>query len=170
MENINNVQNILIIEGIKQESLFETISQKFANSLEEDNKIVFDRLPQRFESVKTWPKTCNLRCNYDGFEFSTPPVFVPLTINRDGTMDVHKCFCSFPCAMNYIENNELYTNSKWELTYNLYELYKKFHGQRPKFILPASDKDVIEEYGGGKKTVYEWRTEQHKKIKMSYPI
>lgn len=172
MDEINNNQDILIIEGIRKESLFDELNQNYITLLEnEETNIMYDVLPQRFYNIKTWPHSCNLKCNYDGCGFTTTPVFVPLLINKDNSMDVHKCFCGFPCAMNYIENTSLFDSAKkWELRNNLLELYKRFHGKKPEFILPADDKDLINEYCGGKKTVKEWRIEQQKKIKMFLPI
>lgn len=131
---------------LKDVSLDEPRSKVGGESSEES---VWDKLPQEYYGLDSWPTKTNLLCWHCGLSFDSVPVFVPreMPASQHIFMRTHGIFCHFSCAQAYIENNYTY-NECWGKTQLLKLLYEDMRQRRVKIIFPAPDKYGIVCYGG----------------------
>ena len=167
--NLQRKENLLIIKGVHRYDIFEEAVTEMLDIAEEDN-IYYDKLPLTFDNVDNWPVRTNLCCAYDGDPFDSVPVFIPLVIRMDETMQPLGCFCDYPCAVAYIINRCNYDQEKKEeLMENICKLYKLINMNKVEYILPAGDLLEINKYGGDM-TIEQWREKQKKNIITNLPI
>jgi hypothetical protein len=171
MEFINGQEeeNILIIKGVRRFDIFEEAVTEMLDFVEDDN-VYYDKLPSTFTGPSEWPVSTNLSCVFDGSSFNSVPVFIPLTIRRDGTMEPLGCFCNYPCAIAYLLTCGEFDEEKIdELRQNVSLLYRVFNMTRVEYILPATKKLDIDKYGGDV-NIDQWRDKQTKNIITKLPI
>jgi hypothetical protein len=107
-------------------------------------------IPDRFTSLKDWPKRCNHTCYTCTNPIIYPPLFVPAAIDGEGIDRMGKMlFCSPSCEFRHISgfqhNRELYMRYARELI-------RRFTGipiARQTCEL-SDDRSVLSEYGGDK--------------------
>lgn len=111
----------------------------------------FVPLPTIFYGFETWPTSANIRCYYCDRMFDDVPVFVPKTIepSREGyTMATEGCFCTFNCAVSYVDLYYQNINDNLNKKNMLKLLYKVRYGKRVSEIAPAPSKYQMLCYGG----------------------
>jgi len=161
--------NILLIKDVHRYDIFEEV---VAEMLDIDNNqfVNYDKLPSEFTTPDEWPTRTNLCCAYDGENFETTPVFIPINIKQDGVMTPVGCFCDYPCAIAFIKKAMDYDDEKIdELLKNVCKLYRTLTLNKVEYILPADSVLLIDKYGGDM-TINEWRTKQRKHIMNNLPI
>lgn len=121
----------------------------------EIKNIEYDKIPNKFVSLESWPTVTNLKCWNCGNTFTSRPIFIPLVIESNGHMDPHGNFCSWGCGGLYI-NLHYDTDDRWEKHAMLRALYKVFTKKTIHEIIPALCKTSMIQYGG-KKTIKEYR-------------
>jgi hypothetical protein len=123
----------------------------------------YDKLPSLFETIDKWPKKSNLLCWNCTLKFDSIPVFIPNVIEpyttknkieREREIDqkimisVKGVFCSFACAVNYIENKN-YTIVQRVETYNkLKFLHKLFFNTNIPETISYPTALSMKRYGG----------------------
>jgi hypothetical protein len=124
--------------------------------------IEYDQIPERFNGIETWIQNTNLKCWSCDCNFHTIPIFIPASIERSdnvgqltGSMDVLGNFCTWNCAMQYI-NLHFTGEEKWEKHELLKLLCKIFTGVLINDIIQSPPKTIMQQYGG-KKTQQEYR-------------
>jgi hypothetical protein len=111
----------------------------------------YDELPTVFRSLGEWNAETNLRCWHCDLGFSETPVFVPKTIEpKDGgvVMLTEGNFCSFPCAVTWINLQYSNLNDQIEAKGKLCYLYSLYHGESVREIAPMPPKYEMKQYGG----------------------
>jgi hypothetical protein len=116
-------------------------------------EIIYDKIPPKFTSIDTWPKSTNLKCWNCDCNFLTVPIFIPVCIETNdlksmtGSMDTQGNFGSWNCASRYI-NIHFESSKRWERHEFLKILYSVFTGDDISDILPANPKTIMKQYGG----------------------
>lgn len=172
MELVNYEQpNILFLKGcflsdcsnIEDQFDERLINESRVNEKYDIEEIVYDKIPDRYESFSEWKKNTNIRCWTCDCHFYDTPKFLPLIIHpsmepskQHSGMDVHGNFCSWPCAATEIE---LYFSPKKREMYDmLYFLYSEFNdGKKITFIPPARRKIEMSHYGKGDLTIKKYK-------------
>lgn len=139
LENCNSIEDLF----------YEKILSDGQIITENSNDIVYDKIPQVFTSVDSWIQTTNLKCWNCDCTFDTLPIFIPLSINTDDSMDTLGNFCLWGCAARYI-NTILDYDVRWEAHALLRTLYRTFTGKKIEEIIPAEPKTEMIQYGGKK--------------------
>lgn len=162
---------LLLLTDVFYKDMFEELHNKNIKLQEKTSeKNIIHKLPDKFYDKSKWCKTTKLKCLYDGFTFNEVPIFIPIIINIDDSMTTYGCFCSFPCAVKWLETEgEFDSDKKSELKKNMLILYKALHNKKPEFILSAENKMYIKEYGGSL-SIIKWREQNENKIKLTLPI
>jgi hypothetical protein len=159
------VPKILFIRGlflkdcIPIDDIFE---QQLIDRLDEDDEKImeFDKIPSVFTTLNTWVKKINIQCWLCDLNFDTSPVFIPRLIEPSGcgyTIGTEGCFCTFSCAMAYINIHypKIYDNvRKHDM---LKFLYKIFHDAKAREILSSPNRHEMVHYGGPL-SINEYRT------------
>lgn len=182
MEIVNYEQpNILFLKGcflsdcsnIEDQFDERLINESRVNEKYDLEEIIYDKIPDRYESFVEWKQNTNIRCWTCDCHFYTPPKFLPLIIHPSkdpskphGGMDVHGSFCSWPCAVTEIEL--YFTDKKREMYDMLYLLYSEFNnGKKITFIPPAKRKIEMSQYGKGDLTIKKYK-EQNIELMNKY--
>jgi hypothetical protein len=150
------VPNILSLSGI---TLQDYISFEDAadERLLENDKInnedicMYNKIPNIFTGLSTWPVSTNLLCWSCGFKFDTVPKFIPTyirEINDITEVGVMGNMCSFNCAELWILTHTHNREERFKLQNNLCYLYFLFTGKRIASIKPALCKTNLLQYGG----------------------
>lgn len=154
METCLDLPNILVLSGITIQ-MYKSIDKQFEENLlesidsdNENEKVIYNKIPQRFNNLDTYQIQTNLKCWYCDLNFITRPIFIPKVIKNNYEMTIHGNFCSFSCAITYININIKNKDVQWRYRDNLYVLYKLFNGTYPLHINPAPNKFDLECYGG----------------------
>lgn len=142
--------NVLFIEGITS---LDKISKTMNNSTIISDDIIIDELydsfRHKFTGINNWDFT-NICCYNCSLSFKEKPVFIPKKINSETNIEVLGNFCSFSCAIRYI--NTYYSNDdsvRCNYINSLKYLYSRFHdGKRISYIPEALPKEVMKKYGG----------------------
>lgn len=111
----------------------------------------YDKIPQIFTTVNSWPSATNLCCWSCGFKFNTVPLFIPTYIREtnDGIeIGVKGNMCSFNCVELWIETNVMSREERHKLQNNLCFLFYIFTGKRISHIRPSPCKTNLLQYGG----------------------
>jgi hypothetical protein len=125
---------------------FDKMMEKMEDRETRDEPIIYDKLPIEFTSLESWPKKTNLKCWSCDLTFIGPPVFIPQNIHNS-SMVCNGNFCSFFCAMRYINVNYSGVDA-WQYKCLLYQLYHKFNGVHVIEIPEAPPKTLMVQYGG----------------------
>lgn len=119
---------------------YSTINRNYDDSLIHNHKTICTN------ELKDWPQRTNLRCWHCTLHFDTIPCKIPYYYDEDSErFHVYGCFCSFNCALAYNSNKNLH---KDKIDCLIHLLYKKLHQGEVKYINPAPDKELLQEYGG----------------------
>ena len=146
------IKGVFIKDCIPLDDIFE---QQILEKLNINTHVVsYTKIPSNFVNNKTWIKNTNVKCWYCDLTFDNIPVFIPKIIEHSGinTIDYNiitfGCFCSFCCAVSYIDiyNSKICDNIK--LKEMLKFLYMIFNGASIKELLTAPNKYIMEHYGG----------------------
>jgi hypothetical protein len=151
-----DIPKILFIRGVFLKDctpIDDIFEQQLIDRLdEEDVKVItFDKMPSAFTTLNDWIKNINIRCWFCDLNFNTSPVFIPRLIepSYDGyTIGTEGCFCTFSCAMAYINiyYPKIYDNvRKHDM---LKFLYKLFNGTKVREILASPSRYELVHYGG----------------------
>lgn len=111
----------------------------------------FVPLPTVFYGYDTWPDTTNIRCYYCDRTFETTPIFIPRTVEPSPNsyiMSTEGCFCSFNCAVSFIDLHYHKVHDALNKKNMLRLLYRVRHGKQVSEILPAPSKYRMTCYGG----------------------
>lgn len=137
----------------------QTISQKSLNiakkkketaknkKTQNDDHVKYDDFVRKYKEYNTmsdWPETTNIRCWFCTLNFDTVPCALPHK-KMGKTFYVYGCFCSFNCALAYCLKSK--NTNKYEIISLLNLLYTEMFGEIKK-IIPAPEKELLEEYGG----------------------
>lgn len=113
---------------------------------------IYNKIPSIFTGLDTWVKNTNLNCWYCDLTFDSVPVFIPRLIEPCASTEYNistlGCFCSFSCAMVYI--NMHFTNicENIHMKNMLLFLYKIFNKKKIKEIILSPSKYQMKQYGG----------------------
>jgi len=144
------INNVFINDCMTLDDLFEQkFINKFTNSHED--KILYDSIPSVFTSIDDWPKETNLKCWKCHLNFTTMPIFIPKLIEKmyDKLIIYTKgCFCSFTCAMSYINLYNSNICDKITEKQKLLLLYKIFYKKNIYDIKESPCIYNLEYYGG----------------------
>ncbi len=156
------VPNILFFVGISPQKYdMDTIfTSRLLESIEPDvtpepeQASTFDRMPEYFETLETWPTSTNLRCGACSRTYKTRPAAVVTQIYNMGTqsatrMRVRVLTCSFDCAVWFIDTRYASDRRRWkELHGMLRVLYTKMTGLIAIELNKAPDPLEQDLYGG----------------------
>jgi hypothetical protein len=153
------IRGIFLKDCIHIDDIFE---QQLIDRLDEEEiKVMkFDKIPTVFTSLDTWLKKVNIRCWFCDLNFETIPVFIPKLIEPASsgyTIGTEGCFCTFSCAMAYINlyYPKIYDNvRKHDM---LKFLYKMFHDSKVREILASPSRHEMFQYGGSLE-IHQYRT------------
>jgi len=164
MNNYDNpkflfINDVFIKDCISIDDLFE---QKFISKMKlnevHQNK-TYDCIPSIFRNVDTWIKQSNLKCWFCHLNFNITPIFIPKLIDKNNDeLSIHTkgCFCSFSCAMAYINLHNHNLCEKINEKQKLLLLYKIFYNQIIDDIKESPPVNMLECYGG-KMTIEKYR-------------
>jgi hypothetical protein len=145
------INDVFIKDCVSIDDLFE---QKFINKMKLDdiqcNK-EYNMLPTIFKSVDTWVDHSTLKCWYCHLNFELTPIFIPKLIdkvNNDISIYTKGCFCSFSCAMSYINLHNHDLCNKINEKQKLLLLYKIFYNKIVDDIKESPPLYTMECYGG----------------------
>lgn len=144
------IYDLETIENIQKE---ENDVYDYSND-EIDNNPNINNIPKKFTSLKTWPRTTEIRCWYCSCNFDTIPIFIPSSINQitndeeEYNICVHGCFCSFNCAKSYIIYKYEKLEEQLEKEKMLCYLFNIFNNIRVSFIIQSVNKYKLVFYGG----------------------
>lgn len=115
---------------------------------------IYQKLPSIFESLSTWPKSCNLRCINCGCTSKRIPLFIPISINGK-IISVGSFICSPNCGLSEINSMKCTKEKKMEkiLMFKMVIVAilegLGFKTDCNKFeILPAPDKTLLSHFNG----------------------
>ena len=88
----------------------------------------YNNIPSIFNNIETWVKHSDLKCWYCHLNFELTPIFIPKLIDKSNNgLSIHTkgCFCSFSCAMSYINlhNKDIYDKINDKENYYFYIKY-----------------------------------------------
>jgi hypothetical protein len=142
----------------------------------DSNFIKYDKLPNIFESIETWPKKTNLLCWNCTLPFNSVPVFIPkvlepLSIRNRANMNmsdfqnlsisVKGVFCGFGCCVDFVNNTNYSSVYKTETINKIKLLHKIFYGRNMKDVSYYPHPSLMSMYGGNM-TVEDYKVEKDK--------
>ena len=143
------IKDIFIKDCVPVDDLFD---EKIMDQLEDPIKInMYTPLPRLFYDMKRWVKKTDLKCFYCDRNFNKVPVFIPKTIEpgrESYIMVTEGCFCSFNCAVSYIDIYYPKIHDNLNKKNMLKLLYKVFTGRTISEIPKAPLKYKLIQYGG----------------------
>lgn len=156
-------RNILFLKGVFKKDC-TSIEDIFDNRITEESEFIagndafinenkYDKIEKKFVNLKSWHSSVNIKCWSCCLQFDNVPVFIPTSIDQPseeseyGEMDVLGVFCSFNCAVWYIERH-CEEERKWEYKNMLKILFKIFKGKDINEIKPSKDRWCMVQYGG----------------------
>lgn len=95
-------------------------------------------------------------CFWDTCSFDTPMFFIPKYMDGE-TIKCYGCFCSIPCALAYLENEDIDSSTKYERRQLLYHIYQEFLNQPNDVIQPAPNPRYTLDKFLGNLSIQEWR-------------
>lgn len=113
--------------------------------------VEYDELHKIFRDPVSWPSINNLLCWHCSLPFDSIPVFVPKIIEPRNNSSIMNCegnFCSFNCAVSFINLNYPNVNDNIEAKNKLKFLYHTMFGRSVKEIPPMPPKYLMRHYGG----------------------
>lgn len=135
-----------ILSGMKHHEGYKDPSDNTKTTIE------FNKIPQYFRDVGTWPSCTNIRCWSCHQYFDTIPIFIPSKVDCDSDGNkrykVLGNFCSFTCAMLYLDINFRGSDLQWEYNKMLYHIYKVFNGVSIDYIPCSPPPQDMIQYGG----------------------
>jgi hypothetical protein len=146
------IKGVFIKDCIPLDDIFE---QQILEKLNINTHILsYNKIPSNFVNNNTWIKNTNVKCWYCDLNFDNVPVFIPKIIehsginNTDYNIITFGCFCSFCCAVAYVDiyNAKICDNIKSKEMLKF--LYMIFNGTSIKELLPSPNKYTMEHYGG----------------------
>lgn len=125
----------------------------------ESQNINYNKLPQIFSNINSWPKKTNLLCWHCSLNFNTVPIFIPKAIepiiskNTDlndekYSISIYGVFCSFGCAWKFIDSGSYSKVEKIEQKNKLSFLYKYFYKVKMQEIISYPEPYIMKQYGG----------------------
>lgn len=137
----------------------------------------YEKLPPIFNSIETWKKKTNLLCWSCTLSFNTIPVFIPKVIEPMSTKDqtefekysntvsktnsksnsktnqkfsisVYGVFCTFGCAIHYIESHNYSITDRTEAKCKLKILHKLYYNKDMKDISYYPSPSQMKKFGG----------------------
>jgi hypothetical protein len=146
------IKGVFIKDCIQIDDLFEQQIIEQLNQ-DEDDIIIYNKIPSTFTCMNTWPTKTNIKCWTCDLNFDGVPVFIPKLIEPSPTdsgysMGVLGCFCGFTCAMthNNLFNGKLCQNIKSrDMLMFLYNIFLNHH---VKEIYESPSKYMMKQYGG----------------------
>ena len=134
------------------------ISSSYINNnlMELTTSIEYQKIPNVFESLETWPKNTNLHCWYCTNQFNYIPKTIPLVIepnvhskhNDKYLIGVEAICCRWPCCISYIYENNKDQTKVIEKINNLYFFIKLLTGKYPQYVPLAPNKYLLKKFGG----------------------
>lgn len=157
MEIATKPQYLLILPGVSL-SNYKPVEDIFDDKIMDRFDVpvistVYDKVPNSFSGLKSWPKQTNLKCLNCDRKFLEIPKFYAKDLARDTTGNIEMApikgyMCSFVCVRSYIDTFIHKKEDKWNALDRLNLMYQIFTGEEAKDILPAPSKCEREEYGG----------------------
>ena len=143
------IKSVFIKDCIEIDDIFE---QQILDSIKTPVKIInFVRLPSTFTNLESWVTKTNIKCWYCDLNFDDVPIFIPKLIEPNllaYSIKTHGCFCSFSCAMTFINLYYKKMCDNIHMKEMLYFLYKLFNKKNAKEIYDATSKYNMIHYGG----------------------
>ena len=144
------IKGVFIKDCVPIDDLFD--EQVMARAQDDPVEIhAYTPIPTIFHSVKTWPTSTNIRCYYCDRSFDETPIFVPKTIepsNEGYVMSTEGCFCTFNCAVTYIDLHYPKIHDNINKKSMLKLLYSVMHNKHVAEIPSALSKYEMICYGG----------------------
>jgi hypothetical protein len=108
---------------------------------------LMNKMPETYNNHEDWIKVTRIKCWNCTLNFENTPITIPKNIQENGDMEIEGIFCSFNCAVRYI--NDYYHGNKLSKFYNnLLYLYFKFNKKYAVKIHKSPQRYVLKEYGG----------------------
>jgi hypothetical protein len=113
----------------------------------------FDKIPEKFVSAETWPRTTNLRCRQCTRLFKTRPLTMITHISNEGSiimdMRTNKCaYCSGDCVATHINACVLDEKTRWTRHKMFSMFYRKLTGIRIDSFPMTNTPSELEIFGG----------------------
>jgi hypothetical protein len=141
------IKDCMLIDDLFEQQIIEQLNQ------DEDDIIVYNKIPSTFISINDWPEKTNIKCwtcdlNFDGIPVFIPKLIEPAPTESGYSMGVLGCFCGFNCCMSYnnTHNKKLCQNIRTREM--LLFLHKIFLNYRVKEIYESPSKYMMKQYGG----------------------
>lgn len=152
--------DVLFLTGVFINSN-STIDDMFFAELNQNNtktdKIVYSQFPKKFYNVDSWPSKLNICCWACHTKIEEKPYPIPINMQYSGKQTifgVEGVVCSFPCMARYI--NESPSNTRWEKTRFMFNLFEVFFGKKVCQI-PAAPSPLDQHKYGGNLSENEYR-------------
>lgn len=140
---ILTIKDVYLLNMPAVDDMFEA---KFTEQLQVQVITTYISLPKKFTSLDQWPRYTNLHCWHCASQFDSVPIFIPRNPSQD-QYDTHGVFCTWNCAMAYIETH-FHRDSKWDAKQMLYHLHYIFTGQKTHYIAPAPPHTILKQFSG----------------------
>ena len=140
-------------EDINSIASMTTMDNTFNNSNNIDNQS--NTCPMVKETVFDWKSSTKTHCFWDCHPFDHAPCGIPHSF-FDG-MALQPCFCSFECALSYIQQDQSY--GMWEKVSLLKNMYRKQFSNEAKLNC-APPRETLKIFGGPL-TIEEFRKKNH---------
>jgi hypothetical protein len=154
--------NILFLQGCfledcsTIEDMFLEMVLQVSGTSDEQNS-VYDKLPDRFTDLESWPTETNTLCWECSCTYYTPPIPIPISIHPSksdpggfGHIKTKGGNCTWNCAASGIYREFPIASDRWERMVLLKMLYKKMTGTSIDIIARSPDKTTMVQYGGDK--------------------
>lgn len=162
MEMCQDDDVVILIDGVSLQQCLEMTEYEYFDSENsedsdhsENEQSAYETIPDKFMGLDTWITSTDILCYHCCLSHEHPPIFVTRyfkTTNVGVVIYIEKrLFCSFPCAMKYIE--ETYTgNVLYEKTEHLRYTYQVFTDSEIDYISRAPNREEIDIFGGSNST------------------
>jgi hypothetical protein len=133
--------------------LMESIRDSEYNETVEDTPTAFDKVPEKFISAETWPRTTNLRCRQCTRLFKTRPLTQIIHISNEGSVIVDmrtdkNAYCSADCITTQINNHVLDERTRWSRHKMFSIFYRKLTGIRIDAFPMTNTPSDLQIFGG----------------------
>ena len=133
--------------------LMESIRDSEYNESTDDAPVVFDKIPEKFISAETWPRTTNLRCRQCTRLFKTRPLTQIIHISNEASVIIdmrsdRNAYCSSDCVETYIDNHVLDERTRWARKKMYSIFYRKLTGIKIDAFPSTHTPSELEIFGG----------------------
>ena len=94
-------------------------SKSYKDIINDNEDIIYDKLPNVFTSLDKWPKKTNTKCHNCSLNITEIPIPIPVSVeinkNNERIFDVKYICCTFVCGATLITHRISNKSTRWEM-------------------------------------------------------